>query len=58
MMIDADGIERVNLEWSIEGKNGTTGGWLMELHEQEVAQAKVSLKQRARRGDTVLIKTY
>jgi uncharacterized protein involved in tellurium resistance len=53
---DADGMIRVDLEWTIEGRQGTKAGKLYGLHEQEVAQTKVSLKQRARRGDTITIR--
>lgn len=56
MMIDADGVERVNLEWSIEGKDGKVkSGTLYELHEGEVATSKAAIKRQARRGDTVTI---
>jgi len=53
---DADGMVRVNLEWTIEGRNGTKTGKLYGLHEQEVMGAKRSLKLRARRGDTVTVR--
>lgn len=60
MMIDEDGMKRVNLEWTIEGsrKNGTRSGTLHELHEQEVAAAKAQIKREARRGDTVTIRIH
>lgn len=53
---DADGLTRVDLEWSIEGSKSTRTGKLHELHEQEVANAKESIKGLARRGDTVTIR--
>lgn len=57
MMQDADGLTRVNLEWTIEGRDETRTGRLYELHEQEVHTAKQTIKSRARRGDTVTIRT-
>jgi hypothetical protein len=56
MKRDADGLERVDLEWSIEGRNGTRRGKMHELHAQEVVNAKRSIKDAARRGDTVTIR--
>jgi len=53
---DADGMVRVDLEWTIEGRNGTKTGKLYGLHEQEVMGARHSLKLRARRGDTVTVR--
>ena len=53
---DADGMTRVDLEWSIEGGKGTRAGKLYELHEQEVANAREAIKSQARRGDTVTIR--
>ena len=53
---DADGMTRVDLEWTIEGRKGTTSGKLYGLHEQEVAGAEQAIKLRARRGDTIGIK--
>lgn len=53
---DADGMTRVDLEWEIEGRNGTQSGKLYELHEQEVIGAKQAIKLRARRGDTITIR--
>lgn len=55
MMIDADGFQRVDLIWTIEGKSGTKSGRLYELHEQEEANAREGIKRLARRGDTVTI---
>jgi hypothetical protein len=57
-MRDADGMVRVNLEWTIEGSKGTKTGKLYELHENEVAAAKQALKGRARRGDTITTKEF
>lgn len=54
---DADGVTRVDLEWAIEGCKGTRTGRLYGLHEQEVAGAKHALSLRARRGDTVTVRT-
>jgi hypothetical protein len=56
MKRDADGMERIDIEWSIEGRKGTTSGKLHELHAQEVANAKESIRALARRGDTVTIR--
>lgn len=53
---DADGMNRVDLEWTIEGRQGTKTGKLYELHEQEVMAAKQALKLHARRGDTVTVR--
>lgn len=50
--LDADGMPRTNLEWTIEGKNGVRTGKLYGLHEQELAKTKNDIKRRARRGDT------
>ena len=50
---DADGMARVDLEWTIEGRDGTKTGKLYGLHEQELAMAKAQIKRRARRGDTI-----
>lgn len=55
-MKDADGMTRVDLEWSIEGVKGVKSGTLYELHEQEVAAARQAIKRRARRGDTINIR--
>jgi hypothetical protein len=56
--LDADGMTRVDLEWTIEGnrKRGTKTGKLYGLHEMEVMGAKAALKLHARRGDTITIK--
>lgn len=61
MMIDADGLERVDLIWSIEGKDAKgqatlIEGQFYECHEQEVALHTRTINQRARRGDTVTIR--
>lgn len=56
MMKDADGMERWNIEWSIEGKTDTRKGTLYELHEQELANAKHDLRRLVRRGETLTIK--
>jgi hypothetical protein len=53
---DADGTLRTDLEWTIEGRNGTQTGKLYELHEGEVQGAMASIKGRARRGDTITIR--
>jgi hypothetical protein len=55
MMIDADGFQRVDLIWTIEGATKTRGGRLYELHEQEEANARADIKRMARKGDTVTI---
>jgi hypothetical protein len=57
MMIDADGMTRVDLVWSIEGAKGRKAGTLYELHEAEVAVARGQILRLARRGDTVEIRT-
>lgn len=56
MQPDADGIVRVDLEWSIEGSKGTQTGKLYGLHPQEVLGAKQALRQRAKRGDTITVR--
>lgn len=56
MQRDADGMERHDMEWSIEGKKGTRQGKLYGMHEQELANAKAAVKRHARRGDTVTMK--
>lgn len=53
---DADGMIRVDLEWTIEGRKSTRSGKLYELHEQEVMGAKAAIKLHARRGDTITIR--
>lgn len=53
---DADGMIRVDLEWTIEGSKGTKTGKLYELHEQEVMGAKQAIKLRAKRGDTITVR--
>lgn len=53
---DADGMIRVDLEWTIEGRNGTRTGKLYGLHEEELANAKHGIKRAARRGDSVTIR--
>lgn len=53
---DADGMIRVDLEWTIEGRQGTRAGKLYGLHEQEVMGAKRAIKLRAKRGDTVTVR--
>lgn len=55
---DADGMVRVDLEWTIEGSRKTQTGKLYGLHEQEVMGAMAAIKLRVRRGDTVTIRTY
>lgn len=53
---DADGMVRVDLEWTIEGKKGAKTGKLYGLHEQEVMAAKHAVKLRARRGDSITVR--
>lgn len=55
---DADGMLRVDLEWTIEGSRlrGTRTGKLYGLHEQEIMGAKHAIQLLARRGDTVTIR--
>jgi hypothetical protein len=53
---DADGMTRVDLEWTIEGRTATKTGKLYGLHEQEVMGAKQAIRLRARRGDTVTVR--
>lgn len=50
---DSDGMLRTDLKWEIQGAKGTASGILYGLHEGEVPGAKESVKQLARRGDTV-----
>lgn len=54
---DEDGMIRVDLEWTIEGRTGTKTGRLVGLHEMEVQGAKHALRLRARRGDTITVRT-
>lgn len=56
MKRDADGLERYDMDWSIEGANGTRSGKLYEMHEAELENAKRNVKRLAYRGDTVTIK--
>jgi hypothetical protein len=53
---DADGLTRVDLEWSIAGRKGTKTGKLYGLHEAEVLGAKHAIKLHARRGDTINVR--
>lgn len=53
---DADGMIRVDLEWTIEGRKGTRTGKLYGCHEQEALAAKQAIKRQARRGDTVIVR--
>ncbi len=53
---DEDGMIRVDLEWTIEGRNGTRSGRLYGLHEVERANAEEDVKRLARSGDTVTFK--
>lgn len=52
---DADGMLRVDLKWSIEGRKSTRTGQLYGLHAQEVMAAKAAIKLQARRGDTITV---
>ncbi len=54
--LDADGMTRVDLEWSIEGSDHTRTGKLYGLHEQEVALARQTIRRMARRGDTTIVR--
>lgn len=56
VQVDADGMERVNVEWAIEGRTKTQRGKLYGLHAQELANAKEAINKRARCGDTVTIR--
>lgn len=58
MMKDADGLDRADLTWTIEGRKGTRTGNLYGLHEQELAEAERVIRSQARRGDTVTIRVY
>lgn len=49
-------MARVDLEWTIEGRKGLRSGTLYELHEQELANAKQTIKGQARTGDTVTMR--
>jgi hypothetical protein len=53
---DTDGMTRVDLEWTIEGRKGIRTGQLYGLHFAEVLGAKAAIKGRAKRGDTVTIR--
>lgn len=59
-MIDSDGLVRVNLEWTIEGTKarGTRTGKIYGAHAGERGQAEATIRQMARRGDTVTIKEF
>lgn len=48
-------MTRVDLEWTIEGRQGLRSGTLYELHEQELANAKEAVRGQARPGDTVTL---
>ena len=48
-------MRRVDIRWTIQGRNGDKTGTLYQLHEQELMQVRESLKLRARRGDTIFI---
>lgn len=60
MAKDADGMKRVNLEWTIEGKkiHGTRTGKMYGLHFAERMSAEQTIRKMARRGDTVTIKEF
>ena len=55
MMRDADGVERFNIDWTIESRGKVRAGRLYELHEAEVQSAKQTIKNIAKRGDTITI---
>lgn len=57
-MKDADGLDRMELTWEIEGRTGVRTGKLGFMHEGELEEAKRAIKRQARRGDTVTIKVY
>lgn len=57
MTTDQDGMQRVDIEWSIETRHQVYTGNLYGLHEQERLNAVAAIMRRARRGDTVTIKT-
>lgn len=56
--VDVDGMPRVNIEWSIEGKTSTKTGKLYGLHSEELANAKLAIARRARRGDTINVREF
>lgn len=56
MKRDADGMERYDMEWSIEGRDETRTGTLHEMHEAELENAKRGLRATVRRGETLTMK--
>jgi hypothetical protein len=56
MKLDADGMERYDMEITREGVNGAKVTKLYGLHEQEVAGARHAAQLRNRRGEAVTIK--
>lgn len=52
---DADGMERWDVHWTIEGAKKTRSGVMRGLHEGEVAGARQIVKANARKGDTITI---
>jgi len=54
--LDADGMIRTDIEWTIEGAKGTRTGKLYGLHEQERINAETAIKAHAKRGDTITIR--
>jgi hypothetical protein len=56
MKRDADGMERYDMTWTVEGRKSTSSGRLYEMHEAELENAKAAVRRLARRGDTVTMK--
>ena len=53
MTKDENGMNRYDMDWTIEGKDGERSGKLDGMHAGELEGAKAALKARAKRGDTV-----
>jgi hypothetical protein len=56
MILDKDGLERYDMEWTIEGKDETRSGRLYEMHEAELEHATRGLRRLTRRGETLTMK--
>lgn len=56
MTIDTDGLARYEMSWEIEGAQGNRKGYLHELHEGELENARADVRRMAKRGNTVTIK--
>lgn len=48
-------MERIDIEWEIDGKKGMRSGKLYGLHEGEVMAAIEAINRMTRKGDTVTV---